>query len=275
MSDLSDSKDFNNNNDENLPNKDRSPNSTNSTNSRDLTLGRELEYNNSEREGAIAPANNSGINTEQSLKDAIPLRLVETAFLASTASLIWYVNNYFPLPVWRVFFPVPIALVYLRWGNRAAWMSALVSGLLLSVLLGPPRSLLFFIPFGVLGVMLGCLWKRRASWTVAIALGTLLGSFGFFFRFWILSLMLGEDLWIYLLTQIREVAEWGFVKLGLLEIPSLFIIQIIALIMVIFNNIIYLFAVHLVSWILLERLGNPISPPPVWVQVLLDYEGEE
>ena len=50
-----------------------------------------------------------------------PLRLVETAFLASTASLIWLVNYYFPLgPLLRVFFPIPIALVYLRWGNRAS-----------------------------------------------------------------------------------------------------------------------------------------------------------
>ena len=84
-----------------------------------------------------------------------PLRLVETAFLASTASLIWLVNYYFPLgPLLRVFFPVPIALVYLRWGYRASWMSALVSGLLLSVLMGPTRSILYVIPFGVMGVVL-------------------------------------------------------------------------------------------------------------------------
>ncbi|NES71958.1 MAG: DUF2232 domain-containing protein, partial [Okeania sp. SIO2D1] len=77
-------------------------------------------------------------------KEDKPIVLVETAFLASTASLIWFINYYFPLgPLLRVFFPVPIALLYLRWGNRAAWMGAAVSGLLLSVLMGPTRSILF------------------------------------------------------------------------------------------------------------------------------------
>ena len=54
---------------------------------------------------------------------------VETAFLASTASLIWLINYFFPLgPVLRIFFPIPTALAYLRWNSRAAWMTALVSG---------------------------------------------------------------------------------------------------------------------------------------------------
>ena len=62
------------------------------------------------------------------------LAMVETAFLASAGSLIWLINYYFPLgPLFRIFFPLPIALLYLRWGNRAAWMGALVSGLLLTV----------------------------------------------------------------------------------------------------------------------------------------------
>ncbi|NJL45855.1 MAG: DUF2232 domain-containing protein, partial [Leptolyngbyaceae cyanobacterium SM2_3_12] len=46
-----------------------------------------------------------------------PLAMVETAFLASTAALIWLVNTYFPPgPILRILFPLPMALVYLRWG---------------------------------------------------------------------------------------------------------------------------------------------------------------
>lgn len=202
-----------------------------------------------------------------------PLVLVETAFLASTASLIWLVNYYFPLgPLLRIFFPVPIALVYLRWGNRAAWMAALVSGLLLSVLMGPPRSIQFFMPFGLLGVLLGACWRRRTNWAVSIGLGTLLGTIGFFFRFWLLSILLGEDVWVYLIVQVNQMLEWIFVKLGLLIEPNLVMIQALAIGMVFVSNLVYLFVVHLVSLLLLERLGNPIPQPPAWVQVLLDYE---
>lgn len=203
-----------------------------------------------------------------------PLAMVETAFLASTASLLWLINYYFPLgPVLRMFFPLPIALVYLRWGNRASWMAALVSGLLLSVLMGPTRSILFVIPFGIMGVQLGAMWKRGTSWLFSISTGALLGTIGFFFRFWLLSILLGEDLWVYVMNQITELAEWGFVKLGLLAQPSLSLIQVIAIVMIVLNNIVYLFVVHLVALLMLDRLGNPIPRPPNWVQVLLDYDG--
>jgi len=203
-----------------------------------------------------------------------PLVVVETAFLASTAALIWLINYYFPMgPVLRVFFAIPIALVYLRWGNRAAWMAALVSGLLLSVLLGPPRSILFFIPFGVMGVQLGAMWRRGASWYLSILTGALIGTFGFFFRLWLLSAMLGQDLWLYLTTQVTEFVQWGFLKLGWLQEPSLSLVQAIAVGSISLSNLVYLFVVHLVALLLLDRLGNPISRPPEWVKVLLDYEG--
>ncbi|MDK3159255.1 DUF2232 domain-containing protein [Kamptonema cortianum] len=208
------------------------------------------------------------------IKDPIgPLPLVETAFLASTASLIWLVNYYFPMgPVLRMFFPLPIALVYLRWGVRSASMATIVSGLLLSVLMGPTRSILYLIPFGLLGIQLGAMWRRQAPWWISIATGTLLGSFGFFFRIWLVSILLGDDLWTYMMVQVTELLDWIFLRLGLLAQPNLTLVQAIALVLVIINNAIYLFVVHLVAFLLLERLGNPIPMPPQWVQVLLDYE---
>ncbi len=202
-----------------------------------------------------------------------PIVLVETAFLASTSGLLYLINTYFPLgPAFRIFFPVPIALAYLRWGARASWMTALVSGLLLTVLMGPTRSIFFVMPFAFMGVMLGVLWRRGASWWVSIGLGALLGSIGVFFRLWLLSILLSEDLWLYMTIQITELAEWGLEKLGILAAPSLVLVQGLAVAAIVANNIVYLFVVHLVSLMLLERLGNPIPLPPKWVRVLLDYE---
>ncbi|WP_017748071.1 DUF2232 domain-containing protein [Scytonema hofmannii] len=207
------------------------------------------------------------------MKLETPLRVVETAFLASTASLIWFINFYFPLgPVLRIFFPVPIALVYLRWGSRAAWMAAVTSGLLLSVLMGPVRSLLFVMPFAFMGVLLGATWNRRVPWIVSISLGTLLGTLGVFFRVWLLSVLSNEDLWIYVINQVTDFIEWIFLKLEILSTPSVFLIQVGAIALIVLNNFIYLFVVHLGAWVLLNRLGNPIPLPPRWVQVILDYE---
>jgi uncharacterized protein YybS (DUF2232 family) len=202
-----------------------------------------------------------------------PLIMVETAFLASAASLIWLVNFYFPVgPLLRIFFPIPIALIYLRWNNRAAWMGALISGLLLSVLMGPVRSIQYVMPFGLLGVLLGMFWKRRASWGISVAIGALLGALGLFFRIWLVSALLGDDLWLYATNQITGLLEWLFIKLGLLIQPSLELVQLALVVMILFNNIVYLFVVHLVALFLLDRLGNPIPRPPRWVQVMLEYE---
>jgi uncharacterized protein YybS (DUF2232 family) len=200
-----------------------------------------------------------------------PIVLVETAFLASTTSLLWLLNYYFPLgPVFKIFFPIPIALIYLRWGSRAGWMTALVSGLLLSVLMGPSRSILFVIPYGIMGVQLGACWRRQTSWWTSISLGALLDCVGVFFRFWLTSILLGEDLWVYLMARIRDLSEWLFVQLGILAEPSLLIIQILAISLILLSNFIYLFVIHLVALLMFERLGNPIPKAPHWVETLLD-----
>ncbi|MBE9057724.1 DUF2232 domain-containing protein [Sphaerospermopsis sp. LEGE 08334] len=226
---------------------------------------------------SLTPGNQSDQHQQlqrPQLKVDAPLRMVETAFLASTSSLIWFINFYFPLgPVLRMFFPLPIALVYLRWGKRAAWMAALTSGLLLAVLMGPVRSMLFVMPFGLMGVLLGATWHRRVPWIVSITLGMLLGTLGVFFRLWLLSVLSGEDLWVYVINQVTEIIEWIFLKMQILATPNVFVVQVGAMLLIAFNNLIYLFVVHLVAWLLLDRLGNPIPRPPRWVQILLDYEG--
>ncbi|MEL6579519.1 MAG: DUF2232 domain-containing protein [Cyanobacteria bacterium J06621_12] len=198
--------------------------------------------------------------------------MVETAFLASAASLVWLINFYFPVgPVLKIFFPIPIALIYLRRGNRASWMAAVVSGLLLLVLMGPTRSIIFFMPYGLMGVLLGACWHRGLSWSWSVSLGAMLGSIGLVFRFWLTSLLLGENLWVYVITQITKFLDWVFFKLGILAQPDFALIQTLAIASIIIQNLVYLFAVHLVALMLLDRLDNPIPRPPEWVRVLLDY----
>ncbi|MEM8503233.1 MAG: DUF2232 domain-containing protein [Cyanobacteria bacterium P01_D01_bin.1] len=216
---------------------------------------------------------------EASPKELVPLPLVETAFLASAASLMWLVNVYFPPgPLLRILFPLPITLIYLRWNARAAWMGTTVSGLLLTILLGPTRSILFVMPYGFLGMQLGYLWRRKAEWSISIMTGGLIVTFGTFFRIWLLSLLAGEDLWGYLIAQITQLIDWstriltnwGWVGLGTLGQPGMEVIAIAAVFVTIFASIVYLFTVHLAAWLILERLGIVMPEPPGWVQVLMD-----
>ncbi|MEB3212136.1 MAG: DUF2232 domain-containing protein [Leptolyngbyaceae bacterium] len=220
----------------------------------------------------------------------IPLDLVETAFLASTASLLWLISYYLSIGPWmRIFFPAPIALVYLRWGQRSAWMAAIVSCLLLSVLMGPYLSLLFLIPYGLLGVQLGFLWQRNTPWSLSIAIGTIVATLSFFFRVWLLSIFIGEDLWVYLTGRMTDLIEWllnlpitewvvnllmswGWVDLSILGQPSIAVVQAVTIVAVLLSDIVYLFTVHLTVWLMFERLKTPIPMPPRWVQILLEEE---
>ena len=231
-----------------------------------------------EEQAEVLPYGHPGFSSP-TYSTAPPLALVETAFLSSTASLLWLISYYLSIGPWmRILFPIPIALVHLRWGNRAAWMAAIVSGLLLSVLMGPYLSILFLIPYGILGVQLGFLWQKKSGWGTSITIGTIVATISLFFRLWLLSTFLGEDLWIYLTGRITDLLEWvagilvnwGILGVGMLGQPNLHVVQLATVGMVIFSDLIYLFTVHLAAWLLLERLGNPISTPPQWVQILLD-----
>ena len=200
-----------------------------------------------------------------------PIVMVETAFLASTTSLLWLLSYYVPgIPIFRVFFPIPIALIYLRWGRRAGWMTTLVSGLLLTVLMGPARSIPFVIPYGLMGVQLGACWRRRTGWGLSIWLGALLGCVGVFFQFWLTSVLVGEDLWAYAIARIRDLVEWLFLQLGILAEPSLPIVQFLVLLALLLSNLVYVFVVHTIALLMFERLGNPIPKAPAWVDTLLD-----
>jgi uncharacterized protein YybS (DUF2232 family) len=200
-----------------------------------------------------------------------PRIMVETAFLASTSALLWILNFYFPIgPVFRMMFALPTAIAYLRWGKRAAWMTAIVASLLLGVLMGPPRSLLFLIPFGLLGVLLGGLWRAKKSWAYSFGWGVLLMNIGVVFQMIFASLLSGTNLWVYVNQQVRGLLGWGFEKLGLLIDPSLGAVQLVGIGLVTVQSLGYLLLVHLVALLLMQRLGHPIPDPPPWLAAMID-----
>lgn len=204
-----------------------------------------------------------------------PLPMVETAFLASATALIWYINTYFPLgPLLRIFFPIPTALIYLRWGNRSAWMSAWVTTLLITVLMGPPRSIQFLMPYGVVGAILGGLWKRQVSWAISMGWSILVMAIGFFFQLNLLSLLVGTNLWIYINRQITGFLDWVVIKLGLLLQPDVIVIQLFAVGLILLNAFLYILLVHLVAWLVFDRIGVSIPDPPLWLQTFLEYQDE-
>jgi uncharacterized protein YybS (DUF2232 family) len=88
----------------------------------------------------------------------------------------------------------------------------------------------------------------------------------------LVSTLLGDDLWTYVTVQVTGLLEWGATRLGLLWRPELGAVQGATVLMILVNAAVYVFAVHLVSWAVFERLGLRLPPPPRWVQTLLEID---
>jgi uncharacterized protein YybS (DUF2232 family) len=210
-----------------------------------------------------------------------PLPLVETAFLSSAACLMWLINTYFlGGQALKPFLALPVILVYLRWGKRAGWMSVIVSSLLLAVLMGPIRSILFIIPYGLIGIQLGAFWRRGIGWGWSILVGAILDCSGFFFRIWLASAMLGEDLWSLLTARTTDLLNWALDffgiltwildSLGILAEPTVASVQIAACGILLLNSLLSLLITHLIALLLFERIGGPIPRPPQWLENMLE-----
>jgi uncharacterized protein YybS (DUF2232 family) len=196
---------------------------------------------------------------------------VETAFLASAASLMWLLSAYFPGgQTLKPMLAMPLILVYLRWGKRAGLMSVVVSSLLLLVLMGPTRSILFTIPYGLVGLQLGAFWRRGIGWGPSLLAGTLLDCGGFFLRFWLTSLLLGEDLWALFLARAADIVGWFFDRLGILAEPSIWSVQGVAIGLLLANSFLSILITHLLGLLLFERFGGPIPRPPAWLEDMLE-----
>jgi uncharacterized protein YybS (DUF2232 family) len=201
-----------------------------------------------------------------------PLALVETAFLSSTACLLFLILNY--LQIGKTFLKsllaLPLALVYLRWGKRAGWMSVVVTSLLLLVLAGPVNSILFTIPHGLLGIQLGAFWRRRISWGWSIFVGGILDTLGFFLRLHLSSILIDEDLWSYTINRASDILSWVLEKSGILAEPSYWGIQLVIIGLVFINGLQSSLVTHYAALLLFKRIGEPISSPPAWIKKSLE-----
>lgn len=134
--------------------------------------------------------------------------------------------------------------------------------LLLVALMGPVRGPLVLFPYGALALWLGWCWRGRRSWWLSWGVGLCIGTAGFLVRVAVLSLLLGENLWVLITTTaaglLERLSEWLQLGGG----PDLPLVQLMALGLVLFQNLIYVLAVHAVAYWIFPRLRSPISEPP-------------
>jgi len=198
-------------------------------------------------------------------------QITDSAYLAAATALLWVGLYYLPVggALFRLALPLPLALLQLRHNGRCAVEGVAVASLLLVALMGPIRGPLVLFPYGLLALWLGWCWRRRCSWWLSWGVGLLIGSAGFLVRVAVLSLLLGENLWVLITTAAAQLLERLSALLQFGGGPDLLQVQLLALVLVLVQNLIYVLALHAVAFWIFPRLQSPISEPPAVLRPLL------
>ena len=136
--------------------------------------------------------------------------------------------------------------------------------------MGPVRGTLFLFPYGILAFWLGWCWFKEKSWPLSLTIGVIIGTLGFLIRVIALSTLVGDNLWV-LITR----ASYGLIEkvIGLLNLPfspSILSIQLGAVFLIIFQEIVYVLTVHIVAYSLFPRFKLMIPDPPRLINKLVD-----
>ena len=203
-------------------------------------------------------------------KDA--LNIVEPSYLASLSSLLWVALYYLPVggALLRLILPLPLILLHLRRGSKTAFEGLIIQFLLLFILMGPVRGTLFLFPYGILSFWLGWCWFKDKEWWLSWSLGIALGTIGFFIRVFALSTLVGDNLWV-IITRASYGLIDKFIDLFNLPFsPSIKIIQIVAICLIIFQEMVYVLTIHIIAYSLFPKLNSHIPDPPKIINGFVD-----
>jgi uncharacterized protein YybS (DUF2232 family) len=196
---------------------------------------------------------------------------MDTAYLAAATALLWIALYYLPVgsPLFRLALPLPLALLQLRHGWRCAVEGVVVTALLLLALMGPIRGLLVLFPYGALALWMGWCWRRGASWWWSWGLGSLIGAVGFLVRVAVLSVLVGQNLWVVITSAAAGLMEKLASLIGHSGAVDLVQVQLLALVLVLFQNVVVVLAMHAVAYWIFPRLKSPIPEPPELLRVVV------
>ena len=136
--------------------------------------------------------------------------------------------------------------------------------------MGTIRGSLFLIPYGFLSFWLGWCWIKNKTWWLSWLWGIVIGSVGFLIRVLALSILVGENLWIVITRASYGLIEKFYSLTNISGSPSLLTIQIIAILLIIFQETVYVLTIHVVAYAVFPRLKSSIPDPPTIMNGLVD-----
>ncbi len=202
------------------------------------------------------------------------LKIVESSYLAAATALIWMALYYLPIggAVFRLALPLPLALLQVRRGFKTGMEGVTICVMLLVALMGPVRGPLVLFPYGLLSLWLGYSWQKGWNWWLSWSVGVSLGTIGFLFRVFVLSLLVGENLWVILTRAGAGLLEKGIDLFNLSFTPDMRQVQIVALFLIITQEIVYILCLHALAYWIFPRLKSSIPEPPALLENLISLE---
>ena len=202
------------------------------------------------------------------------LKIVESSYLAAATALIWIALYYLPIggAVFRLALPLPLALLQIRRGVKTGIEGVTICVMLLTALMGPLRGPLVLFPYGLLSLWLGYCWGKGWNWWLSWSVGVSIGTMGFLVRVFFLSLLVGENLWVILTRAGAGLLEKGIDIFNLSFTPDMRQVQIVALCLIITQEIIYVLCLHALAYWIFPRLKSSIPEPPALLEKLISLE---
>ncbi len=200
--------------------------------------------------------------------------LVETSYLTATCALLWIALYYLPIggAFFRLALPLPLALLQIRRGTSAGVEGTILLVMLLIALMGPIRGPLVLFPYGFLSLWLGWGWLKGVSWWISWGGGVFIGTIGFLIRVFLLSFLVGENLWIVVTRAGSLLLERCIDLLNLSIVPDLFYVQVVALLLVVVQELIFVLTLHAVAFWIFPKLQASIPQPPKLLNSLILWD---
>ena len=194
--------------------------------------------------------------------------------MASLSALFWIALYYLPVggALLRLILPLPLILLHLRRGSKVAADGIIIQILLLLILMGPIRGPLFLFPYGILAFWLGWCWLRSKSWWFSWMLGVIIGAIGFAIRVFALSTLVGENLWIIITRASFSLIDKFSEVLNISSSPSMLSIQFVAILLIIFQEIVYVFTIHIIAYSIFPKFKTRVPDPPLILDEFVKFK---
>ncbi|KAF5727780.1 hypothetical protein HS088_TW22G01477 [Tripterygium wilfordii] len=199
------------------------------------------------------------------------LRLVECSMFAAVTGLLYFLSNSLSIEnYFGCFFALPIVISSLRWGIAAGRKTMVATAMLLFVLSGPVKALIYLLTHGLTGLTLGSLWRLGADWRVSIVLCTIVRAMGAVGYVLTTSFLISENILALITINIHASLTLIFAATGINIVPSMNIIYAIFGTLVLLNCGFFVFLLHLLYSVFLTRLGMRGSLSlPNWLEKAL------